>query len=86
MLKLIINVSISIFLLVALSVETFCHSGPEIPVCFDHLFSDWDDHYLSNQRDSYLPTHEFCLIRIRINALNDQGFVKSIFRPPTSIL
>jgi len=85
MIKIILLVSFSIFLLVALSAETFRH--PELQtVCFDPLFLDWDDHYLLNQRDSHLPTHEFRLIKVRIHALNDQGVITSIFRPPASIL
>jgi len=85
MFKLILHASFSIFLLVAFSAETFSYSGLQ-SVCCDQLFSEWDDHFLSNQSDSYLPIHEFRVIKVRIHALNDQGFVTSIFRPPTSIL
>jgi len=85
MIRLILHVSFSIFLLVALSTETFSH--PELQtVCVDPLFLDWDDHYLLKQRDSHLPTHEFRLIKVRIHAMNDQGVIISIFRPPSSIL
>lgn len=41
---------------------------------------------LKTSGEPYLPAPTFCLALVSVITLPDQGFVKSIFRPPTSIL
>jgi len=91
--KRIVNIFILTLLLVVLL--GFSGGAPdlsvwaEVPVCPDSFFSDCeeDDDCLLNGGRPYLATPTFCLAPlVGVSSLPDQGFVKSIFRPPTSIL
>jgi hypothetical protein len=86
--KRIVNIFISTLLLLAFSGGAFGLSvGAEVPVCPDSSFSDCnEDDYLLKEGEPYLPAPTFCLALVSLSTLPDQGFVKSIFRPPTSIL
>ena len=85
--KRIINIFISTLLLLAFSGEALDLSlWAEAPVCSDCPFSDYDDDYLLKEVEPYLPAPTFCLALVSLSTLPDQGFVKSIFHPPTSIL
>ncbi len=84
--KRIVNIFILPLLLLAFSGEALGLSvWAEVPVCPDSPFSDYDD-YLLKEGDPYLPAPTFCLALVSVSTLPDQGFVKSIFHPPTSIL
>jgi len=41
--------------------------------------------YLSHEPAAYLPTPVFSFILLSVSTLSDQGFVKAIFHPPTTI-
>jgi len=90
--KRIINIFISaLFLLVSLALSGGAPAPSvwaEAPVCPDSPFSDCeeDDDYLLKKGKPYLPASTFCLTLVSLSTLSDQGFVKSIFHPPTYIL
>jgi len=86
--KRIVNIFISTLLLLAFSGGSLGLSvWAEVPVCPDSAFSDCnDDEYLLKEGEPYLPAPTFCLTLVSISTLHDQGFVKSIFHPPTTIL
>jgi hypothetical protein len=90
--KRIINIFIStLLLLVSLAFigEAIDLSvWAEVPVCTDSPFSDCneDDDYILKEGKPYLLLPKFCLALVSISTLHDQGFMKSIFHPPTSIL
>jgi hypothetical protein len=72
-----------------LGVEATDLSGPAyIMACPDLPLLDCekDDDYLLKEGNSYLLNSIFFLIRVNNTAFHDQGFVKSLFRPPTSIV
>ncbi len=60
--------------------------NPNMPKCPLCPSSGSTSLYLHNGTGAYLPTPIFFLIQLSVNTLSDQGFVKRIFRPPTSIL
>ena len=86
--KRIVNIFILTLLLLAFSGGAFGLSvWAEAPVCLDSPFSDCnDDNYLLKEGEPYLPAPTFCLVLVSVSTFPDQGFVKSIFHPPTSIL
>jgi hypothetical protein len=87
--KRTINIFISTLLLLAFSGGALDLSvWAEVSVCPDSSFSDSneDDDYLLREGEPYLPAPTFCLALVSVSTLPDQGFVKSIFHPPTSIL
>jgi hypothetical protein len=91
MAKRIINIFLLPLLLLAFSGEALGLSvWAEVPVCSDSSFSDSDceedDDFLLEGGRPYLATPTLCLALVSISTLHDQGFVKSIFHPPTSIL
>ena len=89
MTKRIANIFFLTILLLAFSGEALDLSvWAKVHVCPDSPFSDLneDDDYLLKEREPYLPSPTFCLLLVSVNTLQDQGFVKSIFHPPTSIL
>jgi len=87
MAKRIINIFILPLLLLAFSGEALGLSvWAEVPECLDSPFSDCNDDYLLKEGNPYLPAPTFCLALVSVSTLPDQGFVKSIFHPPTSIL
>jgi hypothetical protein len=60
-----------------------CNPGmPKCPLCpsFHSI-----NLYLHQETGVYLPTLTSSLVFICVDTLSDQGFVKSIFRPPTSL-
>jgi len=60
-----------------------CNPGmPKCPLCPS---SSSINLYLHQETGAYLPILTSSLIFICVDTLSDQGFVKSIFRPPTSL-
>ena len=87
MAKWTINIFILTLLLLTFSGEALSLSvWAEVSVCPDSPFSDCNDDYLLKEREPYLPAPTFCLALVSLSTLPDQGFVKSIFHPPTPIL
>jgi len=90
--KRILNIFISTLLLLvslALSGEAPDPSlWTEAPVCPDSPFSDCgeDDDYLLKEDKPSLPASAFFLTLVSMSLFRDQGFVKSVFHPPTSVL
>jgi hypothetical protein len=86
--KRIVNIFISTLLLLAFSGEALDLSiWAEVSVCPDSSFSDcYDDDCLLRERLPYLSAPTLCLALVSVSTLLDQGFVKSIFHPPTSLL
>lgn len=61
-----------------------CHSdNTPCPLC---LTSNSIYSYLHNETVSYLPILTSSFILIELNSLSDQGIVKAIYHPPTSII
>lgn len=50
------------------------------------LTCDEDNDYILKEGKPYLSNAKVCLALLGISAFHDQGFVKSIFHPPKSIL
>jgi len=89
MVKWTINIFILTLLLLTFSGEALSLSvWAEVPVCPDSSFSDCneDEDYLLKEGGPYLPAPTFYLALVSVSTLPYQGFVKSIFHPPTSIL
>jgi len=89
MAKWIINIFLLPLFLLAFSGEAIGLSvWTEVPVCPDSPFSDCneDDDCRLKEGEPFLPASTFCLALVSVSTLPDQGFVKSIFHPPTSIL
>jgi len=63
-----------------------CPIGPLMPECSHGLSFEEIDPFLHEGTESYQPKTLSSLILIAFEAFLDQGFVRSIFRPPTSIL
>jgi hypothetical protein len=57
-----------------------------MPECSHGLSFEEIDPFLHEGTEPYQPKNLSSLILIAPEALLDQGFVRSIFRPPTSIL
>jgi hypothetical protein len=53
---------------------------PKCPLCPSFSSTNL---YLYHEAGAYLPILDSSLILICVETLSDQGFVKSIFRPPT---
>jgi hypothetical protein len=85
MLKRLVN--ISILLLLAFGSEALVASSPqaEVSIFPDCPFSNCDDHYLRKETETYIREGISRLALMGPSILSDQGFVTSIFRPPTSI-
>ncbi len=60
--------------------------NPHMPKCPLCPSSSSASLYLHHDTGAYLPTPISFLILLSVNTLSDQGFVKAIFHPPTSIL
>lgn len=63
-----------------------CCCNSENPACLLCMTSNSNGLYLPKKTDLYLPMSPNSLILIDINTLPDQGFVKTIYHPPTFIL
>jgi len=63
-----------------------CPIDPLMPECSHGLSFEEIDPFLHEVTESYNPKTLSSLILIASEAFLDQGFVRSIFRPPTSIL
>ena len=61
-------------------------SGPLMPECSHGQFFEEIDPFLHEGTEPFQPKALSSLILIAPDALLDQGFVRSIFRPPTAIL
>jgi hypothetical protein len=61
-------------------------SGPLMPECSHGPSFEENDPYLYEGTEPYQPKTLSSFITIPPEVLLDQGFVRSIFRPPTSIL
>lgn len=63
-----------------------CCCSSENPACLLCMTSNSNGLYLPKKTDLYLPMLPNSLILIDINTLPDQGFVKTIYHPPTFFL
>jgi len=82
-----INILILTLVLLTFSGEALSLSVlAEVAVYPDSPFADCNDDYLLKEVEPYLPAPTFCLALVSLSTLPNQGFVKSIFHPPTSIL
>jgi hypothetical protein len=61
------------------------HCNPNMPKCPLCPSSSSINLYLNHAAEAYLPTLTSSLILVSVDTLSDQGFVKSIFHPPTSL-
>jgi len=59
--------------------------NPNMPKCPLCPSSSSTNLYLHQEITAYPPTLTSSLILVCVDTLSDQGFVKSIFRPPTSL-
>ena len=62
------------------------HCNPYMPKCPLCPSSSSHIPYLPNGARIYLPTLNSSFNLVSLESLSDQGFVKSIFHPPTSLL
>src|SRR4030042_674644 len=62
------------------------HCNPHMPRCPLCPSSGSIHPYLYHEGGAYLPPLASSLVLISPEALRDQGFVRSVFRPPTSTL
>jgi len=60
------------------------HCNPHMPKCPLCPSPSSTNLYFSEEMGAYLPTLTSLFILITIDNLSDQGFVKSIFHPPTT--
>jgi hypothetical protein len=60
------------------------HCNPHVPKCPLCPSPSSTNLYFSQEMGAYLPTLTSLFILITIDNLSDQGFVKSIFHPPTT--
>jgi len=66
--------------------QNLCNMGdcnPNTPKCPLCPSSSSTKPYLCHETPVYLPTLTSSLVLVCVDTLSDQGFVKSIFRPPT---
>ena len=84
--KQTIRIFISILLLLAFSGESLAFTAiAEAPIHSDCSFFDYDDDYLRNEVEPYIPVLVASLARVGARTFSDQGFLSSMFRPPRSI-
>jgi hypothetical protein len=61
------------------------HCNPGMPKCPLCSSSSSINLYLNHAAEAYLPTLTSSLMVVSVDTLSDQGFVKSVFHPPTSL-
>lgn len=84
--KQISLIFISILLLLTFGVESATlFAGAESPIYSNWVPPDYDDDYFRNRMELTIPILVSNLSWIDAGTLCDQGFVSSVFRPPTSI-
>jgi len=80
------HIFISILLLLTFGGESVAFSaGTGSLIYSDSVPLDYDDDYLRNRMEPYVPVPVSNLSWIGVETLCDQGFVSSVFRPPASI-
>jgi len=59
--------------------------NPNMPKCPLCPSSGYTNLYLHDEAGAYVPTPTSSFILLNVSTLSDQGVVKAIFHPPTSI-